>query len=137
VQNELTVEIMGSGEPLPRISNLTRHIVEEDMSVVADGKRIMFLGPATKFISSTNDPAAFANYQLAECYGSSGMKDYESALKYLSKAISLNPDVPMFYGARGLIYAGTGKADKAAADMEAQASAIRKLVELNARATGR
>jgi len=30
-----------------------------------------------------------------------------------------------------------GKADKAAADMEAQASAIRKLVELNARATGR
>ena len=64
------------------------------------------------------------------CYSQDDLKNYGKAIKYLSKAIELNPDVPKIYHYRAGVYTADGQLSKAAEDTSNEEAATQRISDL-------
>lgn len=110
------------------ISAFYRHIIDNYLTEYIQGNRIVTCGPTETYISSENDALAFCYYNLGSSYSHDPVTDVDLCLKYLGKAIELNPKVYQFYKLRSMVHLLTEHFNEADEDMR---SAEKVIGEIN------
>ena len=120
---------LSGGEPLYLISGTYSYLMENHLTLnLSDLAQARDVGTYLKFVSSKDDLLAFAYYQRGVGLAKASVRDYGGAVRDLTRAVELNPDVYIFYQFRALANLGNGGSAESVRDSEKAQSVADGLV---------